>query len=105
MGPHSQQQLAVKAKSQEFKVTSSKINIKSSHRHPDGRRSTLRDLQTHPDVFTSRINRLLGVFFRVHRLDNIDKDGMHYNRCSSEPTLQTKPTHQPIDNTILSSDC
>lgn len=56
MGSHTQQQLAVKAKSQEFKVASSKINIKSSHRHTDGRRSTLRDLQTHPDVFTSRIN-------------------------------------------------
>lgn len=57
MGSHTQQQLAAKAKSQEFKVTSSQINIKSSHRHTDGRRSTLRDLQTHPtDVFTSRIN-------------------------------------------------
>lgn len=63
LGPHTQQQLPVKAKSQEFKVTRSQINIKGSHQHTDGRRSAPSDLQTHPDVFTSQNNWLLGGFF------------------------------------------
>lgn len=52
-----------------------RIHLKGSQQRTDGRRSAISDLQTHPDVFTSQNNWLLGGGgFRVHRPDNTEQD-------------------------------
>lgn len=57
MDSHTQQQHAVKAKSQGFQESQSLRRIQRSHQHNDGRRSTFSVLQSHPDVFTSSHER------------------------------------------------
>lgn len=82
--PHAQQQRGPK------QVTSTRIHLKGSQQGTDGRRSAISDLQTHPDVFTSRNHWLLGeVVSEFIELATPSKTEFN-NRCISEHFRETR---------------